>query len=342
MFDPSNDPIQPDEGAEVGSTRSSLTSISESVLKGVVGEGQRTYAAYGKEEYGFPMDEKELERIDLCHVKYGALLDKRLFLAPIVEDPARILDLGCGTGIWCVDMAEEYPGAQVVGVDIAPTQPEWVPPNCQFELDDIEQEWTWKENTADFIFCRDLILSIRDFPRLIDQCYKHLKPGGWAEFHCVTGVLQCDDDSVPSDSHFQAMSDNLMTACNNFGTPVDDPMRWKGWFEDRGFENVTERIFKLPCNPWPRDKRLKLVGAWEQHNLLNNLEGMLMRLFHKGLGWSEDEILLFSAMLRKDIKNLGFHAYWPFITVYGRKPLSEETAADTSTQMAQQPAAETS
>jgi len=78
------------------------------------------------------MDEKELERIDLCHVKYGALLDKRLFLAPIVEDPARILDLGCGTGkrlmqlprvlpsgvdretgIWCVDMAEEYPGAQV-------------------------------------------------------------------------------------------------------------------------------------------------------------------------------------------------------------------------------------
>jgi hypothetical protein len=48
-----------------------------------------------------------------------------------------------------------------------------VPPNCSFELDDIEADWTWKEGTADFIFARDLIVSIRDFPRLIDQCYKY-------------------------------------------------------------------------------------------------------------------------------------------------------------------------
>ena len=30
----------------------------------------------------------------------------------------------------------------------------------------------WKENSFDFIFCRDLLLAIRDFPKLIDQCYK--------------------------------------------------------------------------------------------------------------------------------------------------------------------------
>ena len=142
-------------------------------------------------------------------------------------------------------------------------------------------------------------------------CTRNLKPGGWAEFHCVTGVLRCDDGSVPKDSHFQAMSDTLKIACERFGTPVDDPTRWKGWFQDAGFQNVTENIFKLPCGPWPRDNRLKLIGAWEQHNLLNNLEGMTMRLFHKGLGWTEDEILVFSAMLRKDIRNLNFHAYWP-------------------------------
>jgi hypothetical protein len=46
-----------------------------------------------------------------------------------------------------------------------------VPPNCRFELDDIEQEWAWKENSFDFIFARDLILAIRDWPRLIDQIY---------------------------------------------------------------------------------------------------------------------------------------------------------------------------
>lgn len=51
------------------------------------------------EEYGFPMDEQELERMDICHAKYYALLDKRHFLAPIGDHPQRILDLGCGTGM---------------------------------------------------------------------------------------------------------------------------------------------------------------------------------------------------------------------------------------------------
>jgi hypothetical protein len=33
------------------------------------------------------------------------LLDQKLHLAPI-KDPKRVLDLGCGTGIWCMDMAD--------------------------------------------------------------------------------------------------------------------------------------------------------------------------------------------------------------------------------------------
>lgn len=43
------------------------------------------------------MDEAELDRIDMCHTKYCALIGKKRHLAPIT-DPQRILDLGCGTG----------------------------------------------------------------------------------------------------------------------------------------------------------------------------------------------------------------------------------------------------
>lgn len=49
-------------------------------------------------EYGLPMDEAELDRIDMCHAKYYALLDKKRFFAPIGSNPQKILDLGCGTG----------------------------------------------------------------------------------------------------------------------------------------------------------------------------------------------------------------------------------------------------
>lgn len=141
--------------------------------------------------------------------------------------------------------------------------------------------------------------------------YRHLRPGGWLEFHCITGVLQCDDGTIPKDSAFQRFSDMLKESCEKYGTPVDDPMRWKPWFQDCGFESVTETIFKMPCGPWARDERLKLVGAWEQHNLLNNLEGMAMRLFQKALGISEAEIIVFLAELRQDLRNRNMHAYWP-------------------------------
>jgi hypothetical protein len=116
------------------------------------------------------------------------------------------------------------------------------------------------------------------------------------------------------------LSDNLYAACCKFGTPVDDPSRWKAQFEAQGFENVTEVVYKLPCSPWALDKRYKLLGLWEQHNLLQNLEGMTMRIFAKGLGWDEDEILVFNALLRKDLRNLNYHCYWPFYVVYAQKP----------------------
>ena len=99
-------------------------------------------------------------------------------------------------------------------------------------------------------------------------------------------------------------------------------MRWKGWFEDRGFKDVTQQIVKLPCNTWPKEKRLKLLGAWELENLLSSLEGMVMRLFQKALGWSEEEVIVFLVDVRKDIKSRSIHAYWPFYVVSARKPSS--------------------
>ncbi|KND86924.1 hypothetical protein TOPH_08418 [Tolypocladium ophioglossoides CBS 100239] len=284
---------------------------------------------------------------------YYALLEKRRFLAPITKSPQWILDIGCGTGIWAVDVADEYPSAEVesqsstcrrregachsretgrrgrhrphtaglVSRDVPSHTKAYlsrhevddlrVPPNCSFEIDDVEQLWTWKESTADLIFGRDLFLSIRNFPRLIDQCYRHLKPGGWLELQCVTGTLRCDDGTVPKDSAYQRMEDYVGQACEKFGTPVDDPLRWKGWMQERGFEDVVEEVFKLPTAPWAADKRLKLVGMWEQHQLLNNVDGMIMRLFHKALGWTEQEITVFGAMFRKDLRNLNMHAYYP-------------------------------
>jgi methylase of polypeptide subunit release factors len=45
------------------------------------------------------------------------LYGRKLHFAPI-EDPHRILDVGTGTGIWAIDMADQYLMAEVIGVDL--------------------------------------------------------------------------------------------------------------------------------------------------------------------------------------------------------------------------------
>jgi ubiquinone/menaquinone biosynthesis C-methylase UbiE len=44
--------------------------------------------------------------MDLAHHIYILLLEGKLFLSPIGENPQRVLDLGTGTGIWAMDFAE--------------------------------------------------------------------------------------------------------------------------------------------------------------------------------------------------------------------------------------------
>jgi methylase of polypeptide subunit release factors len=45
------------------------------------------------------------------------LLDGELYEAPI-KNPQRIMDVGTGTGIWAIDVADKFPEAEVIGVDL--------------------------------------------------------------------------------------------------------------------------------------------------------------------------------------------------------------------------------
>lgn len=56
--------------------------------------------------------------MDLHHEIILLLLGGELHKAPINPNPHKILDVGTGTGIWAIDMADRYPSAEVIGVDL--------------------------------------------------------------------------------------------------------------------------------------------------------------------------------------------------------------------------------
>ncbi|KAL8699833.1 MAG: hypothetical protein Q9201_005780 [Fulgogasparrea decipioides] len=140
----------------------------------------KTASVFSSSPHSKPFSQAELDRLDLTHQKLRILLNDRLLLCP-VKNPERILDVGTGTGIWAIEYGDDNPNTSIIGTDLSPTQPSWVPPNVKFEVDDCEQPWTFTEK-FDVVHARYLAAAIEDWPRLVSQAFEFTKPGGYAEF----------------------------------------------------------------------------------------------------------------------------------------------------------------
>ena len=80
----------------------------------------------------------EVERLENQYEILKIVLDGRNSLVPWSKQkpPQKILDLATGTGSWAIDMADEFPEAEIVGTDLSPIQHDLTPPNVQFIIDD--------------------------------------------------------------------------------------------------------------------------------------------------------------------------------------------------------------
>lgn len=100
----------------------------------MIEKNECTYQDQGVDSYVLPCDEEEHDRLDSMH----ALFLKALCSAPLIHVPhtpnGRFLDLGCGTGIWAIAMAEAYPNAYVLGVDLSAIQPRVDLKICAFKV----------------------------------------------------------------------------------------------------------------------------------------------------------------------------------------------------------------
>jgi metalloendopeptidase OMA1, mitochondrial len=248
--------------------------------------------------YYFPNDPTEAERLDFQYALQQYALDDTMHFAPL-SAPSKILDIGTGTGIWAIQMGDLYPEAIVEGTDLSPIQPNNVPENVHFIIDDADQEdWAVPEDYYDYIHTRILMGCIRDFSTIIKQGFRHTKPGGWMESQEVMHPPFCDDGTMPDDWPFKDWSEHIEDAAKDIGRPLRTAHKLKRWFIDAGFVDVQEKVIKLPINSWPRDKKLKVLGKWWAENLQIGLQGFSLALLSRVYGWSKDEIEVHSILLR--------------------------------------------
>lgn len=282
-------------------------SITSSVVNFPFENGRR-YHAFREGTYVFPNDEPEQERMDLHHEMYRRAMSGRLHVAPLPAnmEEKRILDLGTGTGIWCVEMADLYPQAEVVGNDFSPVQPSFVPRNLKFEVDDIESPWTHRQ-PFDYIHSRFLAGAIADWPQLVRRCYDNLAPGAIVEFQDGYLLIYSEDGSTRG-TWLEKWSTDIAKAATQGGRTVQPGLYLEQWIREAGFEDVHHKRIRLPLGVWPKDKQLKEVGAFNLVQLREGLEGFSLALFTRILGWSTDELEVLLSKVRKDLDNRNVHA----------------------------------
>ncbi|KAF2396922.1 S-adenosyl-L-methionine-dependent methyltransferase [Trichodelitschia bisporula] len=312
--------IEPQDAEPVSNpcSMSLTTSLKSSVLNYEYENGRR-YGGAGQSKYFIPADEDESNRLDLCAHMFSLLMHGELHLAPIGPDPHRILDVGTGTGLWAMDMAEKYPSATVLGTDIAAVQPSFVPPNVEFEINDANEDWGFSA-PFDFVHARYLGGAIRDWPKFVGQAYKYAKPGAWVEFMDFTMTFYTTHGAFRPGCAVDRWTEELKAALIDFGLEPEPGSKLGGWVNDAGFQNVSVKKIALPVGLWPKDRTLKEVGTINLIQFLDNLEAFSLRPM-TARGWSVERINEFLREVRRDFKDPTFQMQHDGFIVYGQRPM---------------------
>ncbi|KAK3503367.1 S-adenosyl-L-methionine-dependent methyltransferase [Neurospora crassa] len=244
---------------------------------------------------------------NLQHAVFMRMLKGKFGLAP-VTNPQSVLDIGTGTGIWAIEYAIQNPAAHVVGTDLSPIQPEYVPPNCHFEIDDAEDEWIFSQQ-FDYVHIRLLFHAFNSHKEVMMSAFRQLNPGGWMEWQDYYPHIQSVDGSIAGTA-LERWSRMYIEGGQRLGRDMLAPRRYKQWMEEAGFINVVEEKLVIPGNPWPKGKEQKVTGVWQMTNFLEGLHAVSMTIFTKGLGMSPEAVEVFLVDVRKDIRNLRIHFYF--------------------------------
>lgn len=330
-------PITPDSdelASDLDERNADTQSLSASITDYPEYFGRR-YHRYREGSYPFPNDDPELERHDHLHSIFNSYFDGELFFAPVDPETCHsVLDIGTGTGIWPIEVAESkrLPHAHITGIDLSPTQPEMVPENVTFEIQDFtDSDWCRPTGEIDLIHSRFLSGSLPSPRSLIRMCRLHLKPGdGWLEMHEMDPTPQCDDNTMPKNWRFTEWAEMLNKASRERLNPprsIAVAQDLQQYMKDSGLVDVSQLVFKVPLGPWPKDKKLKVAGGQMCENIISGLPAFSYKLMGaEGLQMDREEIELCLLDVRKSLGMREVHSYMRYFVVFGRRPSAQEEA----------------
>lgn len=299
-------------------------------------ENGRWYCGFRKGIYMYPIDEvcafqcvnkrvvsdldsqTEMDRMDLLNEAINRARKQQSHKHPFPpgENELRILDLGTGTGIWAIAMADQYPKAEVIGMDLANIQPQTIPPNLRFKVPrDWESPWSYGQDSFDLIHLRLGCGAVSSWPELFHNILMHLKPRTgrleWVEVDYEP--RNAGNVPFPRELALQKWYNYLKDATMRVERNMEYPHANKALLQRQGFVDIQEEIIRLPLREWPSNRPTSThereLGRWWGTALHDGLEALSLQPFHKLFHWTPAVIRRFIEDVKADIRDRRYFIY---------------------------------
>lgn len=117
------------------------------------------------------------------------------------------------------------------------------------------------------------------------------------------------DGSVTEDMASLKFNTVFLDTCEQMGIDPCPGPKLEGYLKTAGFQDVVTERLVIPVGTWPKDKHLKAVGAWNYLQINEGLEGFVMALFTRRLGYTKKECEVICAKIRTEMRNQKMHAF---------------------------------
>jgi ubiquinone/menaquinone biosynthesis C-methylase UbiE len=258
--------------------------------------------------YLLPNNIEEVNRLDLQHYILH-FLTKSNYFAPISQ-PDSILDVGCGTGRWASEMAEQFPHARIVGFDQAVPAPlEDIQARYQFQQGSVLQKFNFKDHEFSFVHQRLLCLAIPSsyWPVEIQELVRITQRGGWIE------TVEADISFQKGGPQSNLLSDWIYRSCKRRGIDPRTSLNLKPVLQQAGLINVKSQAISIPVGKW--GGKIGEMGITNMHAIWQAMKAPVISF----AGVSGDEYdRVISDVLRECEEN---HSLLIMHAAYGQRPL---------------------
>ena len=248
---------------------------------------------------------------------------------PLAEqaDPSsfsQILDVGCGSGGWVLDVAFAHPNAEVAGIDISKTLIEYASArarsqglqNASFEVMDVSTPFPFSDQSFDLVNGRLLVgsLSRKAWAQMLQECFRITRPGG------VIRMTELDTTGVTTSSAFNYLDSLLLKANWLVGhgfspdgrTTCMTPML-PTLLRNAGYQDIQHRAHAIDVS----------AGTDTYMDFYRNYEVFFKQtlpfLVSMGVATQEEVEQTYQQMLTEMLSD-DFKGMWYFLTVWGTKP----------------------